>query len=483
MTVTYPTARTTPRTGVFLGWDVKANHATCWSKPEDSIGIVGPPRYGKTSGLIIPSILMWDGPVVSTSTRGDILAFVEARRRVIAGQHGSVFVYDPFNSEPTKTSMHWSPLSGCASPDVCYRRVAAMTSVSGGSVENGDHWRAGAASILRGFFHAAALAGLSLAHVRRWLARQETREACDILEERDSEGRIWADDLEAVGLLGDRERGSFYSVARNALEATAQPSVLKSCDRTDLDIDTFLSTKSSLFILGPSHLQQAIAPLVVGLIDSIAQRAAEVAAMQSGGRLPTPLLLALDEVANIAPLQSLPSLVSEGGGRGIVTQWAVQSLAQLRARYGVEQQEAILAATTAKLIFGGLSNAGDLHNISTWAGEAKQSQTSYQSGPAAPRPAETLPMMKPGGFTGTQSSAGTQTSSTIYRPALTIDALQLLPPLHSWLFYRSDPPLLVKTRPAFEVPEFFALMGQPSGNPSSTDRASRPAWGAVRNGK
>ena len=108
------------------------------------------------------------------------------------------------------------------------------------------------------------------------------------------------------------------------------------------------------------------------------------------------MLLALDEVANIAPLQSLPSLVSEGGGRGIVTQWAVQSLAQLRARYGVEQQEAILAATTAKLIFGGLSNAGDLHNISTWAGEAKENQTSYQSGPAAPRSADTLPTMKPG---------------------------------------------------------------------------------------
>lgn len=295
---------------------------------------------------------------------------------------------------------------------------------------------------------------------------------------------MWADDLEAIVLLGDRERGSFYSVARNSLEATSQPSVLKTCDRSDLDIDHFLRTKSSLFILGPSHLQQAIAPLVVGLIDSIAQGAAEIAAAQSGGKLQIPLLLALDEVANIAPLQSLPSLVSEGGGRGIVTQWSVQSLAQLRARYGVEQQQAILAATTAKLIFGGLSNAGDLQNISTWAGEAKEDQVSHQSGVPMPRPEVPLPMYKPGGggFHGGHTTGGTHTTSSIYRPALTIDALQLLRPPNAWLFYRSDPPLLVEARPAFGVPEFLALKGQPQMAPVTVPPTSRSSSGSGSHG-
>src|SRR5690606_14234488 len=104
--------------------------------------------------------------------------------------------------------------------------------------------------------------------------------------------------------------GSFYSVARNSLEATAEPHVLASTSGDDLDIDAFLDTDSTLFVVGPSHYQAAVAPLIVALVDAIAQRAAETAAAQ-GGRLARPLLLALDEVANIAPLPSLPSLVSE----------------------------------------------------------------------------------------------------------------------------------------------------------------------------
>src|SRR5207302_8311761 len=123
------------------------------------------------------------------------------------------------------------------------------------------------------------------------------------------------------------------------------------------------------YIIGPSHQQRVIAPLIAGLVDSIAHGAMALAAKYDNGRLQEPLLLALDEVANIAPLDSLPSLVSEGGGRGIITMWAAQNLAQLRDRYSPEKAKAILAATGAKVIFGGLTVSEDLREISSWAGE------------------------------------------------------------------------------------------------------------------
>lgn len=449
-----PSFEVTGRRQVFLGWDANDAYRRCWSAPEDSVGIVGPPRYGKTSGLILPTVLSWDGPLVCTSTRGDILGFTGDWRRAIAAPlGGQVMVYDPFGSEYPRYSLRWSPLADCADPGVCYRRVAAMTAVSGGGISDGDHWRAGAAGILRAYFHAAALESLPLATVRRWLARQEIEDPAAILRLSESPAEMWADDLEAVRLLGDRERGSFFSVARNALEATAEPTVLRSCSATDLDIDRFLHTKSSLFIIGPSHLQQAIAPLLAALVDSIAQRAAELAA-QEGGRLGTPLLLALDEVANIAPIDSLPSLVSEGGGRGIVTMWATQSLAQLRTRYGEERQSGILAATTAKLIYGGMSNGEDLMNVSAWAGERQESNVSYQVGGGS----------LAGGPMSTTTSvggqlAGSHTVSNLYRPALPVNAIQMLPPFNAWLFYRSDAPLRVETRPAGLIPEFARIKG------------------------
>src|SRR4051812_4200218 len=452
-----PPFQFTPRQQVFLGWDPADSYRKCWSDRSDSVGIVGPPRYGKTSGLIIPSVVWWAGPLVCTSTRGDILGFTgEWRRRIAEPYGGKVFVYDPFGSEFPELSLHWSPRAACADPSVCYRRVAAMTAVTGQGIEDGDHWRAGAASILRAYFHAAALEELPLSVVRRWLSRQEVRDPVAILRMSQSPGGMWADDLEAVKFLGDRERGSFFSVARNTIEATAEPTVLESCSRTDLDIDAFLRTNSSLFIIGPSHHQQAIAPLVVGLVDSIAQRASELAARQ-GGRLEPSLLLALDEIANIAPLHSLPSLVSEGGGRGIVTLWAAQSLAQLRVRYGVEQQAAILAATTAKLIYGGMSNGQDLADISSWAGEERQSTVTYQPGATT----EASGPLRPGkvGISGHAQTGSQQTVSSFYYPALPVSAIQMMPPFHAWLFYRSDPPLRVETRPAGLIPEYAGIQG------------------------
>ncbi|SCL21199.1 Type IV secretory system Conjugative DNA transfer [Micromonospora aurantiaca] len=447
-----------PRQAVYLGLDPRDGHRPCWSSPEDSVGIVGPPRYGKSSGLIIPALLTWDGPVVATSTRGDLLRAAGDWRRRIAEQHGGdVFVYDPFGSEPGVTSLRWSPLAGCADPSVAYRRASAMVAVVGRGITDGEHWRAGAATILRAVFHAAAVAGdgRSMVDVRRWLASQDIREPARLLREARSPAASWADDLQAMNLLGERERGSFYSVARNTLDATAEPRVLASTTGPTFDVDRFLATRSTLFVVGPSHYQAVAAPMIVGLVDSIAQRAAELAAASLLGRLDPRLLLALDEVPNIAPLESLPALVSEGGGRGIVTLWAAQSLAQLRARYGADVQQSILTATTAKLIFGGMSNGADLRDISGWAGEYRETQVTYYAGGVDPTRSPTQP-----GRLGDRDGGGRQHAvGSLYRPVLPVDALQRTPPLHAWLFYRSDAPLLVETRPAGLMEPFRARAG------------------------
>jgi hypothetical protein len=131
-----------------------------------------------------------------------------------------------------------------------------------------------------------------------------------------------------------------------------------------------------------------------------------------------------------------------------VTLWAAQSLAQLRARYGADDQQAILTATTAKLIYGGMSNGNDLRDVSAWAGEYREAQVTYYAGGNGAAAAMARSPAQPGGFTAPTTSAGCTRSARMYRPVLPVEALQQLPPLHAWLFYRSDPPLLVETRPA-----------------------------------
>jgi len=59
-----------------------------FASPEHAVLVLGPPRSGKTSSLIIPNVLMAAGAVVSTSTKPDVQhndvadeALHEARRR------------------------------------------------------------------------------------------------------------------------------------------------------------------------------------------------------------------------------------------------------------------------------------------------------------------------------------------------------------------------------------------------------------------
>jgi type IV secretory pathway TraG/TraD family ATPase VirD4 len=408
--------------------------------------VIAPPGYGKTSGVIVPNVLSWDGPVISTSTRGDVLHATGNRRHHIASSRtGKVYVYDPLGSEAGLTSIGWSPFAGCEDSRVCFRRVASITSTAGDGLTDGKHWRLGAAAILRGYFQAAAIGQLPMSTVRSWIARQEVNEPVEILRSDDRGVEAWAQDLESMPLLGERERGSFYSVCRAALEATAEPTVLESCDLPTLDIDEFLHSKSTLYVVGPIHYQDVTAPLIVGLLDSIIQRAAELAARNADGALKDPLLNALDEIANVAPLRTLPALVSELGGRGVATIWAAQTLARMRVRYGTDETQAILSATTAKLVYGGVSSDTDLRNISGWAGEHREHQLTVYTG-HDPRTAGT-------------DAQGQHAIGYQYRPSLPIEAIQQLPRFHAWLFYRSDPPLMVQTPPAGLLPVYARLGG------------------------
>jgi type IV secretory pathway TraG/TraD family ATPase VirD4 len=86
-------------------------------------------------------------------------------------------------------------------------------------------------------------------------------------------------------------------------------------------------------------------------------------------RLRPPLLLALDEAVNVAPIPRLEQLLSTGGGSGIQTIVVLQSLAAARNAWGKEMGDALLDFNNAKIVLGGLSDAQDLADLSTLLGQ------------------------------------------------------------------------------------------------------------------
>jgi len=73
-----------------------------------SLAVVGPSGCGKTAGFAIPALLEWNGPVIATSVKTDLLADTYASRRTT----GRVWVYDPTNCSGFPGA-RWSPLPAC----------------------------------------------------------------------------------------------------------------------------------------------------------------------------------------------------------------------------------------------------------------------------------------------------------------------------------------------------------------------------------
>ena len=89
----------------------------------DSTVIVGPPGAGKGLHVVIPAILDWNGPVVTTSTRPDNLAVTMAAR----ARRGPVAVFDPQRLAPgIASAARWSPTRGCEDPQTAMARAAGL---------------------------------------------------------------------------------------------------------------------------------------------------------------------------------------------------------------------------------------------------------------------------------------------------------------------------------------------------------------------
>jgi len=115
------------------------------------------------------------------------------------------------------------------------------------------------------------------------------------------------------------------------LAAYNSDSVRKAAASPNFDPDRFAASRETIYITAPGHQQALCAPLVVGLLEQIRHATYRRAGEELGG---PPLLLCLDEVANIAPIHDLPALVSEAGGQGLHVMACLQDLSQARERWG-----------------------------------------------------------------------------------------------------------------------------------------------------
>jgi type IV secretion system protein VirD4 len=158
-----------------------------------------------------------------------------------------------------------------------------------------------------------------------------------------------------------------------ALAAFADPHIAASTQASEIRPAALLDGNNTLYLCGTAHEQGRLQGVFATLIQSVIEAAIERAS-STGRPLDPPLLLILDEAANIAPLRELDTLASTASGMGIQLVTICQDLAQLAARYGQDRARTIANNHRAKLILSGVSDPSTLELMSGLLGDEAYEQ-------------------------------------------------------------------------------------------------------------
>lgn len=348
------------------------------TEAQHSVAVIGPAGTGKTTGFAIPALLEWDGPAIATSVKGDLLEHTIDQRRSM----GDTYVFDPVAStgEP---SAGWSPLDASRDWQGALRMAAwlASTARAGerGGLQDSDFWYAVAQKLLAPLLYAAARSGATMRDVLRWVDLQDEEEPLRALQRTREVDALQA--FVATVNREERTRSSAYTTAETVLAAFADPGVLATTTRSPaIDPDRLLDGGShTLYVCGPLHEQARLRPLFTAIIEQTVARIYD-RANRTSDRLVKPLLLVIDEAANIAPLPDLAQIASTARGVGIqlVTVW--QDFAQIQARYGTFSQT-VINNHRAKVVLAGISDTPTLDYISRLIGDEAALEESRSRGP------------------------------------------------------------------------------------------------------
>jgi len=394
--------------GLYLG---NRLDAPVFAPPQHGALVLGPPRCGKTASVVIPNVLGSCGAVVAVSTKPDILDVTATARQ----QVGPSYLFDPSGSvraPPGVERVGWSPLhaSGRWDGAIAVAEAMVLSARPGGDRGDSAHWTERAGALLSVAFHAGAVGGLSFAEVMEAIDRRQAADFADPLARAESgrqrsgrqpasaaapnEELARADAGRAGQLLAgiratdSREQSGIWSTASSVLSAYRTQTAIDSTTGPALDAARMIDERATLYVCAGSDEQRQTAPVVAGVLRDLRtaayRRHAALDRPAGSGAWGPPLVFALDEVANIAPLHDLPTLVAEGGSQGVVTLACLQDLSQAEGRWpGVAG--GFLTLFQAKLVFPGIADTRTLEAISLLAGDVDVPHVSSTRSPAFAR--------------------------------------------------------------------------------------------------
>ncbi len=335
---------------------------------EDVVLAIMAPRAGKTTALAVPMVLDAPGAVVATSNKSDLLATTAAAR----SKHGQVWVFDPQGIAVFPQRFWWNPLAGVRTVPDANRLAKQFVQEVRSAASQSDFWVSAAEDLLTSLILAAAVSGRSMATVYDWLNDSGRSAPRNELTKHGFTAVATALSGRQSGAVETRE--GIYETARTAAQCLRDPQIMAwiTPPATDTDCplfdpDAFAAGSDTLYLLSKEGGGSA-APLVAAFVDRVI-RAGTKRAEQAAGRMDPPLLLCLDECANIVKISDLPDLYSHLGSRGIIPVTILQSAEQGERVWGHEGFATLWSAATVKMIGAGIDSAKMAEDISKLIGD------------------------------------------------------------------------------------------------------------------
>jgi type IV secretory pathway TraG/TraD family ATPase VirD4 len=290
-------------------------------------------------------------------------------------------------------------VQGCEKWDVAVARAWALSTSArpGQQFTDGAHWVERAQALLAPLLHAAALENAELVVALSWLHQRELRLAFEILERH--RAHLAHNLLSGISGTEHREQSGIFSTADSILSAYRTDAALAGTRCPNFDPAAFVQSSDTLYVCAPGSAHAQHAALVVALMqhlrDAIARRVQPW----------PPVIWALDELANIAPIPDLPTVVADSAAQGLLVLACLQDLSQARVRWGAAA-DGFLTLFPANVILRGIADLSTLKILSSIAGDMNVTTTSYT---------------RPLGLSG--SGTRSKTTHTERRPRMPIAAI------------------------------------------------------------
>lgn len=313
--------------------------------------MVGPTQVGKTSAIVVPSILRWEGPMVVASVKRDVYDLTHGWRERL----GPVALLAPGDHR----AVTFDPLEGVDSFSSAINAARDLVlGTKGRTSAESEFWNALAVKVLGALFLGAV---------------QRRESVFDVLRDVESRGP-----LDAPAALHDEEaRSALRSLQQHeprtadGVMTTMEAMLAPWSSRQPLAaLEPLMEEGGTCYIVAPRHEQRRYEGVLKGALSAIvaAQHRRSDCATARG------LLMVLDEASAVGALEDLDQLAATGVGLGITLLTVVQDFAQLEARFG-ERAATIVNNHATRVVLGGLLDPRAMTYLPEMSVEGKPAAT------------------------------------------------------------------------------------------------------------